>query len=1465
MSDIKSGNRGLAETVVGVGASAGGLEALEKLLDGAKADGRCAYVVVTHLSPNFKSLLDELLQRHTAMEVVIIEDGMTIRADVVYVMPPNVEMIVNEGKLCLSRREQGPVQTLPINIFFSSLAREYGSRAIAVILSGSGSDGSRGVEEIRSAGGLVIVQNPDTARFESMPRAAIASGIKTHVTEAEKIGAVIAARSAGGLLTSLPPSIAGNETDERADKLAKILQHIYVKSNVDFSLYKLTTIYRRVRRRMLTRGHRNLEQYYEDLQNDPKEFADLTDDLLISVTEFYRDKEAFDFMVTHIIPDLVAKSSESKRLRIWVTACSTGEEAYTIAVLIYLESRRQGKRVDPQIYATDLKQSSIQHAGAGIYSARQIANLPEEGRDLCFEDIGDDEYRIIQPIRGWLVFAEHNILRDPPFTRLDLITCRNMLIYFEQEAQHKILSLLNFGLRDQGVLFLGRSESLGVLEDDFHAVSQSARVYRKTGASASVRLSIGSRLASADEQINGKRQFGSSSLPITTGKPRLGPAYAALIDAFIPTGALVTTNREVLHLFGSADEFLRPPKGAMDPDILKMAAPELRVPIAAAIDRARNEKGEVVFRNVEVIEDSGPSRFNLRVVPLVSPTVGDIKHLFVGFEKDLTEPAAVPISGAQLLDASSLETERVSSLERELAGTRENLQATIEEVETSNEELQSTNEELMASNEELQSTNEELQSVNEELYTVNGEYQKKNDELEEVTRDIDNLISSTEIGVLFVDGELHMRRFTDAITSVLNVVPADIGRSLPDITHRLVGVDLAGLISTVLNERRLHSVEVRDEDDVWWQVRVIPLAAKKGRGDGAVVTIYNVTDLRQAKMSAEDRLQDLRIVAKLTGAGAIRQRPDGSFDTAQEGWCTLSGQRDEATLDFGWIEAAHPDNRDRLMRFWKEAVPDPEVPLQTHVRVRSHGDEFYRHITLLSTPEFGEGEQLNGWITVAIDVEDAVQSNEIVRDAEIILHKTLDILPSRVSYVDREWRYRYVNRAYEDGFGVTRRDVLSKKVEDVLPPEIFAQSISPIQQALAGEPTETTVRGFSEVGDEEILHIHYEPDIQADGSAAGLAMSVRDITNAVGKIDDNLQSKALVTHALTKSSLCIVTLQNANSAFSFVSDSVTALTGFSVLELRKKSLVDLLPEFDSQRLEELMQRASKLGEEFADEATFMITRSGDSVDVEIEVGRLRHDAAGEIIVVIRDRTVSRGAEAALRRRTEQLSQSNRMLEIFAAAATHELTSPLRRVSKFSELLKSDYKDVLDKEGAEFLDLIVDETTRMRRTIDSVMELARLERVDLKLADVDLAAAIVAAKSELVEQIDQSKASIETNSLPVVLGDQNQLAILFRNLLANAITHVRPGVKPLVSINCTQAEGFAVIDIADNGRGIASGRDADVFLPFVRVDSAKESIGMGLALCRRIAEAHGGTLELKRSTPEGSVFQLRLRLRAANDG
>lgn len=570
--------------MVGIGASAGGLEALEAVFDTAPDDAGISYVVVTHLSPNFKSLMDELLSRHTRMKVKLVEDGMIILPNEVYVIPPNSEMIVVSGRLLLSDREPGPQIALPIDTFFRSLAREYGDRAVAVILSGTGGDGSHALEALREAGGKVFVQSPESAKFNGMPNAAIQTGQVDEVLPPSEIGRRLQQLESD---PSAAPDSPLKGDDPESMAMSRIFAALFGSSAIDFEAYKTSTVLRRIDRRIASTRSGSVLNYANLIESDAAEADNLSRDLLIGVTHFFRDDEAFKKLDDEVIGKIVQESRRDRPIRVWSVGCATGEEAYSIAMLLRAEIDRAKLDRDVQIFATDLQREFLDHAGRGTFP--KSAFHPEwqpVWSPYTFET-GAEQLQISPEVRRMVVFAHHNALSDPPFTRLDLVTCRNMLIYLQPDAQERVLSHITFGLRRGGFLFLGPSESLGESDSNYSTIEKRWRIYRKEQESGA--FHVPNRMA--PQETTDRR-----NTPVVIRRPlakredaQILPAYAAMLERFAPPGILVDGQRQLVHTFGAARNFLRPPEGAASLDILRMVPEGLKLPIATAIDRVNRE------------------------------------------------------------------------------------------------------------------------------------------------------------------------------------------------------------------------------------------------------------------------------------------------------------------------------------------------------------------------------------------------------------------------------------------------------------------------------------------------------------------------------------------------------------------------------------------------------------------------------------------------------------------------------------------------------------------------------------------------------------------------------------------------------------------------------------------------------------------------------------------------------------
>lgn len=826
--------------VVGIGASAGGLKPIEDFFDHMPTDTGMAFVVVQHLSPDFKSLMDELLARHTKMPIHKVSDGVTIEPNSIYLIPPKKSMAMSDGKLLLTDKSDTPGLNLPIDTFFRSLAEDAGERAVAIIMSGTGSDGSRGVKEINEKQGLVIVQSLETTGFDGMPRAAISSGVVDLICGPEEMPERIINYSNGKDRRALQQSEFQDE-DALEDEglLFRIFRLYRQKYNLDFSLYKPATITRRLERRIQLAGARSLPDYLDILESDPKEADDLYRDLLVEVTHFFRDPEAFARMRESVIPDLISRSDPEVELRIWVSGCATGEEAYSVAILVAEGLSRTDRNQKFKVFATDVHRKSLEIASAGFYSSHILETVPADLQKYFVRN--GSICNISRDIRQNVIFAANDLTRDPPFTRIDLITCRNVLIYLEPKIQKRILSMFHFGLRVGGVLFLGPSETVGDLNEEFDRVDRHWRIYSKR---RDVRLPESTRMPLTPVMTNvihdTNNQFVAQPAA-TTNKSWLPTAYEDLLAKHVPPSLLVDEHNELVHCFGEARKLLSPPEGKPSNDVLKMLDKDLSLAVKSAANRAKNENTPVTYKDVRVRDGENTKMYCVTVEPYRR---ADKSMFLISIEPtDATKVTAQVVESFSQGDGSDTRHEQ---LERELNYTRETLQATVEELESSNEELQATNEELIASNEELQSTNEELHSVNEELYTVNTEHKEKIEELTELTSDMDNLLRSTEIGTIFLDREFKIRMFTPSITSGFNILDQDVGRPISHIAYKLDNPDLLSDAQTVLESGVSMENEVTGSDDKTYLQRIQPYRVEN-RIEGIVLTLTEISAVKEAE------------------------------------------------------------------------------------------------------------------------------------------------------------------------------------------------------------------------------------------------------------------------------------------------------------------------------------------------------------------------------------------------------------------------------------------------------------------------------------------------------------------------------------------------------------------------------------------------------------------------------------------
>lgn len=811
--------------VVGVGASAGGLDAIERFFGAMPNDTGLAFVVVQHLSPDFPSRMAELLARHTTMPIHMSEEGLVVEANQIYLIPARINLTVEDGKLRLAKQPISDTPAYPIDIFFESLAVSLIERAIAVVLSGSGSDGAKGVGHVHASGGLVLVQDPGSSAFDGMPRSAIKSGFADVVGLPESMPSRILdyisdpAKFERGVV-----DYTGGETKD-PDK-ATIFGLFQQKYGIDFGLYKESTINRRLERRVQLARLRNLSEYRELVTKDSSELDALYRDLLVEVTHFFRDPEAFEILRRDIVPNIIDKAESE--VRAWVPGCATGEEAYSLAMVFHAVADEMGKSVNIKVFATDAHPGSLEVASGGVYRPEATVNLPPEFIAEYMTSAGGLFY-LSRKIRGSVFLASQDLTRDAPFTRLHMVSCRNVLIYLNPEVQHKVISGFHFGLRQDGILFLGPSESVGEYQSQFKALDSHWRIFQKTGDS---RINLPEYHAPALKQKIFTGAVPRFQKPVVRAHREVvsNSAVETLMKRFVPPSLLINEEQELVHSFGDAHRYLQQPEGASTLDIVQMLHINLRAAMSAALHKCINQRVRVVYQDVRLHEGD-----TIRTIRLSAEPVPDRAQYLVSLEEVEALPD-VELVSEEAIESDAAAVERIGDLERALAHTRESLQMTVEELETSNEELQSTNEELIASNEELQSANEELHSVNEELYTVNSELERKIEQLSELQTDMELLLNASNIGSIFLDNNLSIRRFAGAIGRHFDLVKHDIGRKLRNFSHRLAVDGLADALQEVMDTGSV--LERRQKDEFGKPILI--KAIREMMQDGEVGVLLNV-------------------------------------------------------------------------------------------------------------------------------------------------------------------------------------------------------------------------------------------------------------------------------------------------------------------------------------------------------------------------------------------------------------------------------------------------------------------------------------------------------------------------------------------------------------------------------------------------------------------------------------------------
>lgn len=1075
--------------IVGIGASAGGLEAIEEFFDHMPPDSGLAFVVVQHLSPDFKSMMDELIGRRSDMPARFIHNEQRIEPNSIYLIPPKHGLSIADGTLLLSDQEPSAFN-LPIDAFFGSLAQEYGCRSVGIILSGTGSDGTRGVQEIHDADGMVIVQSTESAKFDGMPQSAIATGVADYELPPHSMPEILLQRQSH-LGRRQGPVVS--RSVEFESSYMRMVAMIRDRFGIDLTLYKPGTIERRIERRLAIGRFETFDEYAAELLRDDDELDRLYADMLIGTTQFFRDDTAFEKLRRDVIPELIASASDTGKLRLWVPGCATGEEAYSLAMMLDQAMMESGEEREIKIFASDVHQASIESAAAGIFSQEQVSEVSPEQLQRYFVPSGES-FQISPLLRRMVIFATHNIFKDPPFTNLDMVACRNMLIYFQGFAQRKALATLHFSLRTGGVLFLGPSESLGELDDEFDVIDSRNRIFRKR---REVRLANPFSLSPPPVPGRVPRELRSE---LNRSDEVLQRVYASMLDEIAPPGFLVNEHLEVLHVFGDAKKYLSVPSGRVSTDLSKLIVKDLQLPVKSSIFRTKKGESPVVFNQVAARVGDESYHFDL-CARSISDHRSEANFFLVSIEKcESTQQSRIDEAKSLQHDQDDVSTTglmiRCSELERELNQTREHLQSTIEELESSNEELQSTNEELVASNDELQATNEELHSVNEELHSVNTEHQHKISELMETTADLDNLIRASEIGTVFVDEDCRIRKFTPAIQGLIHLRSQDIGRPIDHMGHNLDLGDkiLVECVDQVRQSDRRQEYQVRTKSGSPLLMRIVPYRLHHGKEAGVVICFVDLTNVEEVREHLNESQRRLNATLSAANIGLWEWQVGEDVVTWDDNIYRIFGApKDGVHRRYEDVLASvHPDDIETFERDVDRAIKEGE-PYDTFYRIiRGDGVVRWLHAKgVVLRDDLGRATRMMGicW--------DDTARLETLGERER-LASIIEMTNDAVITVSQSGKIESWNSGAEMLYGYPPEEILGQPIERLRADKGWERFEKMIRDAISGNAVSRTRICHSQ-SDGSTIHLSASacPVFHTGGRISGAAAILRDVTELV--------------------------------------------------------------------------------------------------------------------------------------------------------------------------------------------------------------------------------------------------------------------------------------------------------------------------------------------------------------------------------
>lgn len=1486
--------------VVGIGASAGGLKVLKELVSILPSGEGMVYIIVQHLDPTQKSMLTEILQGESRLPIVSAKNGQKLKPDNIYVIPPDFFLEVNKDKIKLSKPQELHGTRRAIDLLFKSISEEYGVGAMGIVLSGAGSDGTAGLRMIRASGGLTLAQDPDTAEHGSMPKSAIEAKVVDKITTIDKIPSFLKRYvNHPHFPLGETEQISISEMGEVLDEIAVILR---VHEEFNLKQYKQSTVQRRILRRMGLTGIRDFQGYYEKLRKDEQERKQLTEDLMINVTDFFRDPQAFEVLEKKALDQVFGSIRGSEEIRIWIAGCASGEEVYSLAILFMEEIERRDAHNQLRIFATDVDANAIKIARAGLYPINVFDEVPEKYLTKYFKKQDSNYYRINRSVRDNISFAIHDVTNDPPFSRMHLISCRNLLIYLKREMQKRVLSSFYFALQPSGILFLGSAETTGEQNQVFKTISKKWKIFQKINGKFD-KVGYFQQFNFKERGPFGGQYHQSSPTEREEAKTRSEHLQRDLLKSVIPPTVVVAENGQILYNHGSLDEYFIIPQGEPRNDFFLTVLPSLRTRMRSSIYKVKKSKKEVIFHF-----DTASNNVRVELKPLQSDYDDAAGAVCISFyQSELSE------NGESKENRSEHEERTLQNLELELAETKEELQNTVEELETnteelkaSNEEALSTNEELQAANEELEASSEELRSLNEELKTVNDQLKDKIDQLQAFNDDIENFFSSTHIPTIFLDAELKIQRYTPAAKLLLELGERDVDKSIFDLNLEIVSGNLKAEAKNVLENFVSSRHEIELSDGTHFVRQITPYRTEDRRIGGVVIVFQEITELKRLTKRAEIREEQSATIARLgmlaLGGMDLQDLMDQTVrliaHTLDVDYCKiLKYQPDQKNLlmiaGYGWQDglvgkATVPDQQDSQAGYTLVSN-EPVIVKRLDKERRFSGPQLLIDHEVVSgiscviddsnpygvigvhNKQFRDfsKEDANFILGVANLLSTAIRdktSQEQLYRSEEQFRTVVNSIPQMAWMTEADGSIFWYNQRWYDYTGSNFEESKNWGWQILHHPDhvdrvtkLFKASIN------AGTEWEDTFPIKSKDGEFRWFLSRARPIRNSEGEVVNWFGTNTDIT-------EQLQTEKELSESEQK--LRIATASNNIGAYEYYvpyertewDDILKNIWGLEPHETpTQDTFRDGVHPDDRDRVMEALNRSMDFdGDHHYMSVYRVINKKTGNVHWVEATGEMLFDENEnplKMVGMVIDITNRKLLEESLQNLVEELRNSNEKKNKFLATLGHELRNPLAAISNAMQNIRTEKKS-----SPKLYDTVSNNIRHINSLLDDLLDLTRIGRgmINLKKEKVDLGALLKETIESFQTNFDYKQQEVEflePKATIWVYADRTRTEQIFSNLISNSNNYTPQEGRITVQLRVSQ--GNAIIEIEDNGIGITESDLEVIFEPFEQVRAKQEitkGLGIGLSLVKQFVEMHEGTVTAESAgIDQGCVFTVKLPL------